>query len=271
MISTVYNVNFPGLNLSFKINPIAFSVGSLTVHWYGVIICAGFLLALWYVLANCKRFNLDSNSMTDAIISGLLCGVVGARLYYVIFFPGDFYWKDPIKILHINEGGIAIYGGIIGGLLGGLLVAQKKKLNLMASLDLAALGLLIGQAVGRWGNFVNQEAFGSQTDTIFRMTSENTAGIPVHPCFLYESIWCALGFFLLHFFSVKHKSYDGQIFWIYLVWYGVERFFVEALRTDSLFIPGINLKISQVIAVLTVALGTLLLFNFRNKKTVYNF
>ena len=149
MVSIVYNVSFPGLNLHFKINPVAFSVGKLTVHWYGVIICLGFLLALWYVLSNCKRFNIDSNLMTDAIIVGLLCGIIGARLYYVIFFPGDVYWKDPIKILYINEGGIAIYGGIIGGLLGGLFVAKKKKLNLMAALDLTALGLLIGQAVGR--------------------------------------------------------------------------------------------------------------------------
>lgn len=265
MGSTVYNVSFPALNLNFKINPIAFSVGNLQVHWYGVIICVGFFLALWYVLANCKRFNLDSNSMTDAIISGFLCGVIGARLYYVVFFPGDVYWKDPIKILCINEGGIAIYGGIIGGILGGILVAKKKKLNLMAALDLAALGLLIGQAVGRWGNFANQEAFGSQTDTIFCMMSENTAGIAVHPCFLYESVWCALGFFLLHFFSVKVRKYDGQIFWMYLIWYGTERFFVEALRTDSLFVPGVNLKISQVIAVITVLIGALLLFKFRNK------
>ena len=270
MVSIVYNVSFPGLNLHFKINPVAFSVGKLTVHWYGVIICLGFLLALWYVLSNCKRFNIDSNLMTDAIIVGLLCGIIGARLYYVIFFPGDVYWKDPIKILYINEGGIAIYGGIIGGLLGGLFVAKKKKLNLMAALDLTALGLLIGQAVGRWGNFVNQEAFGSQTDIIFRMVSENTAGVPVHPCFLYESFWCALGFLLLHFFSVKSRKYDGQIFWLYLIWYGTERFFVEALRTDSLVIPGVNLKVSQLIALLTAVLGALLWFKFRNKKVVYN-
>lgn len=258
-MATGYNVSFPGLNLSFKVNPIALRLGSLTVHWYGVIICIGFLLALLYVLANCKRSNIDANAMTDAIIVGLLCGIIGARLYYVIFFPGDIYWNDPIKIFYINEGGIAIYGGIIGGLLGGFFVARKKKLNIKAALDLTALGLLIGQGVGRWGNFVNQEAFGSQTTTIFRMVSENTAGVEVHPCFLYESVWCFLGFVLLHFFSVKYKKYDSQIFLLYLVWYGTERFFVEALRTDSLVVPGANLKVSQIVAVGTILVGTLLL------------
>lgn len=272
MHSTVYNVSFPGLNLYFKINPIAFSIGNFTVYWYGVIICIGFILALFYVLINCRRFNLDSNLMTDAIIVGILCGIIGARLYYVIFFPGDVYWKNPIKILCINEGGIAIYGGIIGGLLGGLFVAKKKKINLMSALDLSALGLLIGQGIGRWGNFVNQEAFGSKTDSIFRMISENTGNIPVHPCFLYESIWCILGFVLLHFFNLKYKNYDGQIFFLYLIWYGTERFFVEALRTDSLFIPGLNLKISQLIALITVILGLLFLFKIKNKKEfIFNF
>ena len=264
-MGTVYNVSFPGLNLNFRVTPIAFKFGGVTVHWYGIIICVGFLLALWYVLANCKRFKVESNSMTDAIIVGLLCGIIGARLYYVIFFPGDVYWKDPIKILHINEGGIAIYGGIIGGLLGGIFVARKKNVNLMAALDLAALGLLIGQGIGRWGNFVNQEAFGSQTNVIFRMMSENTGNVAVHPCFLYEFVWCAVGFILLHLFSVRCQKYDGQIFWIYLVWYGCGRFFIEALRSDSLFVPGLSLKVSQAVALITILTGLVLLYKFKNK------
>lgn len=265
MYSNTYNVNFPGLDLNFKINPIALRFGSITIHWYGVIICIGFILAVWYVLSNCNKFNINSNSMLDAVIVGLICGIIGARLYYVIFFSGDVYLKDPIKILYINEGGIAIYGGIIGGILGGLIIAKRKKINLMAALDLTSLGLLIGQGIGRWGNFVNQEAFGSKTDNIFRMVSENTGGGPVHPCFLYESAWCILGFFLLHLFSTRAKRYDGQIFFMYLVWYGVERFGVEALRSDSLFLPGTSLKISQLIAAITAIIGMSLLIKFKNK------
>ena len=259
-------MSFPGLGLRFKIQPVAFSLGGVAVHWYGVILCAGFLLALWYVLKNCKRFNLDSNTMLDAVIVGLVCGIVGARLYYVAFFPGDVYWKNPAQIFRIDEGGIATYGGLIGGLLGGLVVARRKKINLGAALDLAALGFLIGQGIGRWGNFVNQEAFGSQTDSLFRMVSENTAGLPVHPCFLYESAWCILGFVLLHAFSLKCRRYNGQIFLLYLVWYGVERFFVEALRADSLIVPVVNLKVSQLVALATVLIGLVFLFKFKKKK-----
>ncbi len=265
-MSTFYNVSFPGLNLNFKVYPIAFRVGAITVHWYGIILCVGFLLAIWYGLANCKRFGIDENSLIDATMVGLVCGIIGARLYYVLFFPGDTFWKDPIKILHINEGGIAIYGGIIGGLCGGLLVAKKKKLNLLAALDLAALGFLIGQGIGRWGNFMNQEAFGSQTDSLFRMVSENTGGLAVHPCFLYESLWCLLGFIILHLWRTKFRSFDGQIFLLYLIWYGLGRFFIESLRTDSLILPGVNLKVSQVVAIVTALVGIVLLFKFRKQK-----
>ncbi len=148
MFSTIYNVKFPGLNLNFKVAPLAFRLGGMPIYWYGIIICIAFVLALCYVLANCKRFRIDQNAMMDAVIVGLVCGVIGARLYYVVFFPGNVYLRDPVKILYINEGGIAIYGGLIGGILGGLFVAKKKKINIMAALDLASLGFLIGQSVG---------------------------------------------------------------------------------------------------------------------------
>ena len=133
-------------------------------------------------------------------------------------------------------------------------------------MDLVALGFLIGQAIGRWGNFTNQEAFGTQTDIFCRMVSENTNGVPVHPCFLYESLWCALGFILLHVFSLHYRRYNGQVFLLYVVWYGLERFFVEALRTDSLFIPGVNIRVSQAIALLSVLISAALLFKFRYRK-----
>lgn len=266
MFSTIYNVKFPGLNLNFKVAPIAFRLGGMPIYWYGIIICIAFVLALCYVLANCKRFGINPNAVMDTAIVGFVCGIIGARLYYVIFFPGDVYLRDPVKILHINEGGIAIYGGLIGGILGGIFVAKKKKINIMAALDLASLGFLIGQSVGRWGNFINQEAFGQETASIFRMISENTGGVPVHPCFLYESVWCLVGFLVLHFFSINRKSYDGQIFLLYIVWYGSARFFIEALRADSLFVPGVGLKISQIVAFVSVAVGILFLFKFRNRR-----
>lgn len=268
VLSMIYNVKFPGLNFGLQINPIAFKIGSIRIYWYGIIVCIAFLLALWYVLANCKRFRINVNDMVDVIIIGLICGIIGARLYYVIFYPGDLYIKNPIKILYINQGGIAIYGGIIGGLLGGSFIAKRKDINLLSALDITSLGFLIGQGIGRWGNFVNQEAFGTQTDIFCRMVSENTGGVTVHPCFLYESLWCILGFILLHVFSVKYKRYDGQLFFLYLVWYGVERFFVESLRTDSLLIPGIGIKVSQVVAVITVLVGIFMLFKLRSKKSL---
>ena len=264
----MYHVQFPKLGWSFDIDPIAFLIGGLNVYWYGVIISIGFLVAFLYAVKNSRRFGLDANRLIDCIIVGLVTGIIGARLFYVIFYPGDIYHNDPTSIFYIQQGGLAIYGGIIGGLLGGIGIAKLKRLNIFACLDLAALGFLIGQGIGRWGNFVNQEAFGTPTDLPWGMLSENTlyeSLLPVHPCFLYESIWCILGFVLLHLFSLKKRKYDGQIFLMYIVWYGMERFFVEGLRTDSLLIPGIHLRVSQVIAVLTALTGIVLLVVFRNR------
>lgn len=265
----MYNVSFPRLGLEFNINPVAFSFLGITVYWYGIILATGFVVALLYTMKNCNRFQIDKDKFLDCVIVGIITGMIGARLFYVAFFPGDQYIKNPISILYINEGGIAIYGGIIGGLLGGIIVAKLKKINTLRALDLACLGFLIGQAIGRWGNFTNQEAFGSPTNSIFGMISENTMlenYMPVHPCFLYESLWCALGFILLDIFTRKCKYFNGQIFLMYIVWYGLERFFVEALRTDSLIIPIIGLKVSQVIAALCVIIGITLITVIKYKK-----
>ena len=169
------------------------------------------------------------------------------------------------EILAIHSGGLAIYGGVIGGLSGGCIVAKKKKLPIPAILDISVMGFLIGQGLGRWGNFFNQEAFGTPTDLPWRMVSENTGGIGVHPCFLYESLWCLTGFVLLYIFSRKFRKYDGQIFLLYLVWYGAERMIVEGLRTDSLYTPFLNLRVSQILAALTMLTGIVLLILFRKK------
>lgn len=267
----VHTVEFPKLGLDFNINPTAFSIGNFTIQWYGVIIAMGFLLAFLYLMFSCRKFNVDQDRLIDAVIVGMIGGIIGARLYYVIFYPGDQYVKDPISILYIWNGGLAIYGGIIGGLLCGALMAKLRGLKIAAVLDLAALGFLIGQTVGRWGNYVNQEAFGTATDLPWGMMSDRTRLMvdgPVHPCFLYESIWCLIGFGLLHLFATRVRRYDGQVFLLYLLWYGLGRFWIEGLRTDSLIAPVINLRISQLLAAATVLVACALLIVFRNKTSL---
>lgn len=264
----MYNVSFPGLGINdLQINPVAFSLGDMDIRWYGVIIATGLILAVVYAMTVCKkRYGVDPDKLMNCVIVGLVTAIIGARLYYVAF-EWDVYSKDPIKIFSINEGGLAIYGGLIGALVGGLIVAKISHINIPALLDVAVLGFLIGQGIGRWGNFTNQEAFGTPTDLPWGMISENTGGVAVHPCFLYESLWCLLGFVLLHFFSKYLRKYDGQIFLMYLVWYGAERMVVEGLRTDSLMTPILNLRVSQVLSAVLVIIGLVfLIINFIRKK-----
>ena len=264
------HVEFPGLGWSFDINSTAFSIGSFEIKWYGLLIATGFLLAVIYAMVMCKKMNINRSRLLDTIIVGLIAGVIGARLYYVIFYPGDKFIKDPISIFYIHEGGLGIYGGIIGALLVGGLFAKFRKQNVLAVLDIGVLGFLIGQAIGRWGNFVNQEAFGGPISLPWGMVSENTLAVspdsPVHPCFFYESMWCVLGFIVLHIFTTKFRQYDGQTFLLYLIWYGTGRFFIEALRTDSLYVPYLPIKVSQLVAVVTILAGIVLLIVFRNRR-----
>lgn len=261
----MFHVQFPGLGLQLEIDRIAFSIGSFHVYWYGIIIALGFILAVIYAMKSAPKFGLDPDKLMNCIIVGIICGIVGARAYYVIFYPGDMYLKDPSRIFGIHDGGLAIYGGVIGGLLGGCITAKVCKQKISSVLDIASLGFLIGQGIGRWGNFINQEAFGIQTTLPWGMVSENTGNVPVHPCFFYESMWCLLGFVLLHFYSRKLRRYDGQIFLLYLLWYGVERFFVEGLRTDSLLIPGLPLRVSQVLAGVLVIFSVVVLIILHNR------
>lgn len=264
----MYNVQFPGLGISFTINPVAFSIGNYVVKWYGVIIAVGFLLAFLYTMRSCKKFRMDEDKFIDAVILGIVGGVVGARLYYVLFDASNQFVTNPISVLYIWQGGLGIYGGIIGGLLCGALVAKLHKISVLAVLDMASLGFLIGQCIGRWGNFVNQEAFGGETSLPWGMVSEETQRVatgPVHPCFLYESLWCLLGFILLHIFSRRLRRYDGQVFLLYVVWYGVGRFFIEGLRTDSLITPYLPIRVSQLVAAASVVAAVVLLIVFRRR------
>lgn len=265
----MFHVQFPNLGLEFDISPIAFSIGSYNIYWYGIIIAAGLLLAVGYAMKTAPRYNVNAGKLINCVLVGIITGIIGARLYFC-FFQWDYYGKNPIEILHINNGGLAIYGGIIGALIGGLIVVKLQKMKVMPVLDIAMISFLIGQGIGRWGNFMNQEAYGTPTDLPWGMMSEGTNMVAVHPCFLYESLWCLSGFVLLHFYGKYKQKYAGQIFYMYLVWYGFERMIVEGLRTDSLYLPfspfGIDIRVSQLLSLLIFLAGTILLIINRKKE-----
>ncbi len=265
----MHQVSFPGLGIDMTINEVAFHIGTYEIRWYALIIAAGFILAVLYANRRAFYFSVDPDKLLDCVIVGFITAIIGARLYYVIF-SWDLYRDNPWEILNIHQGGLAIYGGLIGALIGGLITAKIRKLNIPGCLDLVALGFLLGQGMGRWGNFMNQEAFGTETSLPWGMLSDTTGGKTVHPCFLYESLWCLLGFVLLHFFSKKLQRYRGQLFVLYLVWYGAERTLVEGLRTDSLYMPfsigGYTPRVSQVLSFMLVVTGVILLIIFRKKR-----
>lgn len=257
-------ISFPGLGIS--LNPsTGFSIGSLQIHWYGVIIALGLCLAVLYACRRCTEFGITEDDLIDGVLWVTPFAIVCARLYYCVF-SWEQYADNPISCLYIWEGGLAIYGGIIGAAIGILIFCKVKKLKPGAILDLVCLGFLIGQCIGRWGNFFNREAFGSATDCFLRMGLTNSLTgetIYVHPTFLYESLWNLAGFLLLHFLS-KHRRYDGQVGLQYLAWYGAGRAFIEGLRSDSLYIPGTSLRVSQILSiVLCVAALIVLLIQSR--------
>lgn len=265
----MYNVQFPKLGLDFDISPIAFSIGSYHIYWYGIIIASGLLLAVGYAMKTAPRYNVNASKLINCVLVGIITGIIGARLYFC-FFQWDYYSKNPVEILHINNGGLAIYGGIIGSMIGGLIIVKIQKMKVMPVLDIAMISFLIGQGIGRWGNFMNQEAYGTPTDLPWGMMSEGTNMVAVHPCFLYESIWCLLGFVILHFYGKYKQKYAGQIFYMYLVWYGFERMIVEGLRTDSLYLPfspfGFDIRVSQLLSLLIFLVGIILLILNRKKE-----
>ena len=269
----IFHVSFPFLGWSFTINRVAFQLGSFKIYWYGLIIAVGLLLAVLYGYKSAPRYNVDPGKLMNCVFVGLITGIIGARLYFCIF-KWDYYGSHLNELFYIHEGGLAIYGGIIGALIGGLLVAKNQKMKFLPILDVVMVGFLIGQGVGRWGNFFNQEAYGTITDLPWAMMSEGTLGLPVHPCFLYESLWCLLGVAVLHFYGKYRQRYPGQIFFMYLVWYGFERMIVEGLRTDSLYLPfqlfGMDIRVSQVLSfVIFVAGIVLLLINLKKKDDFY--
>ncbi len=266
MLSIVYQeISFPGLGLS--LNPSrGIELGSLSIRWYAVIIALGLLLAVVYGCKRSKQFGLTEDNILDGVLCITPFAIIFARMYYCVFKWEEIYSHNPISCLYIWEGGLAIYGGIIGAALGILIFCRVKKIKTGAVLDVVALGFLIGQSMGRWGNFINREAFGGETAFFLRMGLTDLYGntIYVHPTFLYESLWNAVGFVLLHFMS-KRRKYDGQTALQYVAWYGAGRALIEGMRTDSLYIPGTALRVSQVLslAALAAALVILVLLRFR--------
>ncbi len=270
LMTLSHYIEFPKLGWKLPLDDTLaeFRIGGMdfTIKWYGVMIAIGFILAVMYALYRAKDFGIDPDRMIDIALVTTPIAFVGARLYYV-FFSADAaaYLADPVTILYIWKGGLGIYGGVIFAFAFGPLICRWRKQSPLAMMDIASMGFLIGQACGRWGNFFNQEAFGGNTDLPWGMTGDMIqAGIhgsgydtamPVHPTFLYESLWCILGFVVLHIISKRLYKFKGQLFCSYIIWYGVGRFFIEATRTDSLMIG--TMKASQLVAILAIVGGVL--------------
>lgn len=273
-------VTFGGIEASFDVSSVfcEFYVGTnlIQIRWYGVIIALGFTLAALFGGRIAYTWRMNLSKMVDVLIYGTFGGIIGARAYYVIF-QWDYYKANPAEIFEIWNGGLAIYGGIIGGILAAFITCKLEKLNFLNLLDLAGMSLLIGQGIGRWGNYANQEAFGVFTNGNYGMMSDKVAsyiaahpdkygleGLPdiagfieqnnlfVHPTFFYEFAWCMVGFGLLYLILKKFRKFSGQLFLCYGIWYGTGRAIFEGLRTDSLYIGSTDIRVSQVLSLAIV-------------------
>ena len=268
-------VSFPALGWKFPIHDTIFTIpigDGIDVKWYGLLITLGVLLAAWYASRHAKQLQLDTDKMIDVV---MVCGVfaiLGARLYYILFSSAEeraAFFAEPLTMLYIWKGGLAIYGGVIGAFGTALWMCKVKKVDTLRMFDIAAPGFLIGQALGRWGNFFNQEAYGSNTTLPWGMMGSEIKGypdasLPVHPTFLYESLWCLLGLLVIHITLKKAYKFRGPLFSMYIVWYGAGRFFIEQLRTDSLYLG--TMRVSCLVAAIAVIGGIVLFFVLKNRE-----
>lgn len=273
-------IEFPGLGITLNVSPTLLEFNlfglPLSINWYGLVIAIGFLLAVLYAIKFSKsRFDIELDPLTDAVLVSAVFAVLGARVYYILFDPNgggiSTFWTDPLKVFRIWEGGLAIYGAVIGAFVTGFWMCRIKKINTLAAFDLASIGFFIGQCLGRWGNFFNQEAFGGNTTLPWGMTGSiiqmgtngegYDATLPVHPTFLYESLWCLAGFIILHILAKKQYTFKGKVFCTYIIWYGAGRFWIEGLRTDSLMLG--TMRVSQLLAALCVVGGVVMYYIIR--------
>lgn len=263
----LYHIKFPYLGLELSINRLAISYGRFNIYWYGITMVIAILSAFFVCMKKCKCYKIPQDKFSNIAVWSIFSGIIFARIYYVIFYPGNFYLNNPQKILMINEGGIAIYGAIIGGITAAFFLSNFYKVNFKNLLNVASYGLLLGQSIGRWGNFFNQEAFGTPTQFFLAMKSENTGNLAVHPCFFYESLWCILGLIFIETLSRREDFFKENSFLFYATWYSFGRFFIEGLRTDSLLIYTI--RISQLLSgviFLISSVAFLVKLNFKTNK-----
>ena len=258
----VNQISFPNLGISLSINRVAFEIFGVAVYWYGLLIALGLTLAMVYGYHESKRVKLETDDFLNMILIAVPVAILCARAYYVIF-SWEMYRNDWVSVFDIRSGGIAIYGGVIGAGLTVFGYCRAKKISAPKVLDILAVGLLIGQCIGRWGNFVNGEAFGASCDLPWAMTIQQGGRMvadSVHPTFFYESLWNGIGIAVLLLYK-KMKEFDGELFCAYLSWYGLGRVWIEGLRADSLYIGDV--RVSQILAGLTAIVGIVIVIRMR--------
>lgn len=280
-------IEFPNLGIYLADVGKSITIFNFDIAFYGITIGIGMLMGILIASWQAKRVGVNPEHIVDVAMYGIIFGIIGARIYYVVF-SWDMYKDDPLSVFNLREGGLAIYGGVIAAIITVIIFGKIKKVSAPLLFDAAGPGLVLGQAIGRWGNFFNREAFGEYTDNLFAMripadavrksdvtelmrehmeTIDVVDFIQVHPTYLYESLWCLMVLVIMLVFT-KYKKFDGEIFLIYLLGYGAGRFWIEGLRTDQLLLPGIGLPVSQVLAAVLVigSLITIITVRLRLKK-----